>query len=88
MSGFLKFAGKYFFRVVTLLFAVSVISFILVSLSPVNPVQQYVGSVPNVSVEQREKIAEYWGLNEPPVKRFEAWAGSLIRGDFGVSLIY
>lgn len=88
MSGFLKFAGKYFFRVVTLLFAVSIISFILVSLSPVDPVQQYVGSVPNVSVEQREKIAEYWGLNEPPVKRFEAWAGSLIRGDFGVSLIY
>ena len=34
-----------------------IISFILVSLSPVNPVQQYVGSVPNVSVEQRAKIA-------------------------------
>ena len=49
---YLKFTGKYLLRMVTLLFAVSVISFVLVSLSPVDPVQQYVGSVPNVSVEQ------------------------------------
>ena len=43
----------------------------LVSLSPVDPlVQQYVGAVPNVSMEQREKIAEYWGLDKPPLERF------------------
>lgn len=85
---YLKTAGKYLLRMITLLAAVSVVSFILVSLSPVDPVQQYVGSVPNVSEAQREKIAEYWGLNDPPVRRFAAWAGSLLRGDFGVSLIY
>lgn len=85
---YLKFAGKYFLRMITLLAAVSIISFILVSLSPVDPVQQYVGAVPNVSVEQREKIAQYWGLNDPPVERFIAWAGSVLHGDFGVSLIY
>lgn len=73
---------------VTLLIAVSIISFVLVSLSPVDPVQQYVGAVPNVSVEQRAKIAEYWGLNDPPVQRFLAWAGSVLHGDFGVSLLY
>lgn len=70
---YLKFTGKYFLRVVTLLIAVSIISFVLVSLSPVDPVQQYVGSVPNVSMEQRAKIAEYWGLNKPPVEQF--WPG-------------
>lgn len=85
---YLKTTGKYVLRMITLLVAVSVVSFILVSLSPVDPVQQYVGSVPNVSEAQREKIAEYWGLNAPPVQRFAAWAGSLLRGDFGVSLIY
>ncbi len=85
---YLKFTGKYFLRMITLLVAVSIISFILVSLSPVDPVQQYVGAVPNVSVEQREKIAQYWGLNDPPVERFIAWAGSVLHGDFGVSLIY
>lgn len=85
---YLKFTGKYLLQMVTLLFAVSVISFVLVSLSPVDPVQQYVGSVPNVSMEQREKIAEYWGLNDPPVERFIAWGKSILHGDFGVSLIY
>ena len=85
---YLKCTGKYLFRMITLLIAVSVISFVLVSLSPVDPVQQYVGAVPNVSVEQRAKIAEYWGLNDPPVERFFAWAGSVLHGDFGVSLLY
>ena len=66
---YLKFTGKYLLRMVTLLIAVSIISFVLVSLSPVDPVQQYVGAVPNVSVEQRAKIAEYCGLNDPPVGR-------------------
>lgn len=85
---YLKFIGKYLLRIITLLIAVSIISFVLVSLSPVDPVQQYVGAVPNVSVEQRAKIAEYWGLNDPPVERFFAWAGSVLHGDFGVSLLY
>ncbi|MCI8274009.1 MAG: ABC transporter permease [Lachnospiraceae bacterium] len=85
---YLKFAGKYLLRMVTLLIAVSIVSFVLVSFSPVDPVQQYVGSVPNVSAEQREKIAEYWGLNDPPVERFLAWGSSILKGDFGVSLLY
>lgn len=84
----LKMAGKYLFRMVTLLAAVSIISFVLVSLSPVDPVQQYVGSVPNVSTEQREKIAAYWGLDDPPVERFLAWGNAIWHGDFGVSLLY
>lgn len=87
-SYYLKAAGTYFLRMVTLLLAVSIISFVLVSFSPVDPVQQYVGAVPNVSMEQREKIAEYWGLNDPPLERFFAWGSSILRGDFGVSLLY
>ena len=85
---YLKLTGKYLLRMVTLLIAVSTISFLLVSMSPVDPVQQYVGAVPNVSMEQRAKIAEYWGLNDPPVERFFAWGRSVLQGDFGVSLIY
>lgn len=80
--------GKYVLRLVTLLAAVSVVSFILVSLSPIDPVQQYVGAVPNVSMEQREKIAQYWGLDKEPVERFFLWANSLLHGDFGTSLLY
>ena len=53
---YLKFTGKYFLRVVTLLIAVSIISFVLVSLSPVDPVQQYVGSVANINYVPRGEI--------------------------------
>lgn len=85
---FIKTTCRYMVRLVTLLIAISIISFILVSMSPVDPVQQYVGAVPNVSMEQREKIAQYWGLDKPPVERFGIWAKSLLQGDFGTSLIY
>ena len=76
---YLKLTGKYLLRMVTLLIAVSIISFLLVSMSPVDPVQQYVGAVPNVSMEQRAKIAEYWGLSDPPVERFFAWGRSVLQ---------
>lgn len=85
---FIKTTCRYMVRLITLLIAISIISFILVSMSPVDPVQQYVGAVPNVSMEQREKIAQYWGLDKPPVERFGIWAKSLLQGDFGTSLIY
>ena len=85
---FIKTTCRYMVRLVTLLIAISIISFILVSMSPVDPVQQYVGAVPNVSMEQREKIAQYWGLDKPPVERFGIWAKSLLQGDIGTSLIY
>ena len=45
-----KNVGRYALRFVTLLIAISIVSFVLVSLSPVDPVQQYVGAVPNVSM--------------------------------------
>ena len=38
-----KNVGRYALRFVTLLIAISIVSFVLVSLSPVDPVQQYVG---------------------------------------------
>lgn len=75
-------------RLITLLAAVSVMAFVLVSVSPVDPVQQYVLGSGSVSMEQRGAIAEYWGLNEPPAKRYCSWLSALLRGDMGTSLLY
>lgn len=79
---------RYLFRLLTLLLAVSVVAFALVSVSPVDPVQQYVLGAGNVSVEQRAEIAAYWGLDEPPVSRYLNWLSALLHGDMGSSLIY
>lgn len=82
-----RFLG-YLLRGVTLLLAVSLVAFILVSLSPVDPVQQYVLGAGNVSMDQREAIAQYWGVNDPPAQRYLNWLGALLRGDMGISLLY
>jgi peptide/nickel transport system permease protein len=76
-------------RIVSLLAALCVVSFVLVSHSPIDPVQAYVGAdVMRVGMEQRELIKAHWGLDQPPLTRFVRWAGSLARLDLGVSMIY
>lgn len=75
-------------KMLSLLFAVSVISFALVSLSPVDPVQQYIVGAGAVSPEQRLELEDYWGVNDPPVERYMNWFTSLLHGDFGTSLLY
>lgn len=75
-------------KMLLLLFAVSVIAFALVSMSPVDPVQQYILGAGGVSPEQRLELEEYWGVNDPPVERYINWLSALLRGDFGMSLLY
>ena len=76
-------------KLAALLLAVSVISFALVSASPVDPVQQYLLSLGTaVSPEQRAEIEAYWGVNEPPVQRCLSWLAGLLRGNLGDSAIY
>ena len=65
-----KYIGSTFFRMVSLLIAVSIIAFILVISSPIDPLTSYVGSESTLSQEAKDEIAEHWGLNDPPVERF------------------
>ncbi len=76
-------------RLLSLLAAVAVGSFALMTLSPVDPVRAYAGAeIRSLSAEQRELIEERWALDEPPLTRFTTWAGHLLSGDLGESQIY
>lgn len=76
-------------RLVSLLVAVAVGCFVLMSASPVDPVQAYVGAdLAAIGPEQRAQIEERWGLGDPPIERFGAWAGNLLRGDLGESQVF
>ena len=93
MSGALKRVIRIFFtysiKIISLLLAVSIISFVLVSASPVDPVQQYIlGLGTAVSPEQRAEIEDYWGVNEPPIERYFSWLSELLKGNLGESAIY
>jgi peptide/nickel transport system permease protein len=83
MSETLKRVIRIFFtysiKIISLLLAVSIISFVLVSASPVDPVQQYIlGLGTAVSPEQRAEIEDYWGVNEPPIERYFSWFSELL----------
>ncbi|MFC6695123.1 ABC transporter permease [Nocardioides daphniae] len=76
-------------RLASLLVAVAVGTFVLMTSSPVDPIEAYVGAdTAVISSEQRDQIAERWGLDEPPVQRFAAWAGNLAQGDLGTSVVF
>ncbi len=90
MKQHLLFAGKNFIRMVLLLFAVSIVTFALVSASPIDPLQANVGqaALGTMSEEQKEKLRSYWGVDEPPAQRYLNWAKDAVRGDLGTSLLY
>ncbi|MEC5423162.1 ABC transporter permease [Virgibacillus sp. C22-A2] len=76
-------------KLATLLIAISILSFTLLSYSPIDPVQSYIGAdMTRVSSEQRDNIADYWGLNETKVQQFMNWGKAVLQGDFGTSLLY
>ncbi|MFS0576468.1 ABC transporter permease [Sporosarcina sp. 179-K 3D1 HS] len=76
-------------RILTLLFAICLISFLLIKNSPIDPIQAYIGAdMLKVGPEQREKIAEYWGLEQPPTVQFLNWGSALLQGDLGTSMIF
>jgi peptide/nickel transport system permease protein len=76
-------------KLATLIIALSILSFWLVNYSPIDPVQVYVGAdMMRVGPEQREKIAEYWGLNKSPVEQYFQWGAAILQGDLGTSMIF
>lgn len=80
----------YICRVVLLVIAASAVSFMLMKASPVAPVQANVGqnALGSMSQEQIEKIEEYWGVGESPVKQYFSWLKDFVSGDMGTSLLY
>ncbi len=89
MKSWIRYLAGKVVRLSTLLIAVCVISFALVSMSPVDPVQSYIGAdMMRVSPEQRQAIAVYWGLDKSPIEQFSRWATAMAHGDMGTSMIY
>lgn len=86
----LKFIGKKAIRMTSLLVALSILSFLLLINSPVDPIRAHLSTQAgsSLSMEQKEKIAEYWGLGSPPVERLANWGKNVLQGDLGMSMIY
>ena len=86
----LQFAGKNLVRIAVLVLGVSLIAFLLMSASPLNPLRTNVGqaALGAMSPEQIEKLEAYWGMGTPPAERYLGWLGDFLHGDLGTSLLY
>ena len=58
--------GRSFFRMAVLLVLVSLGAFLLVSVSPIDPLQTNIGqaALGSMSQEQIKRLQEYWGRSE------------------------
>ena len=83
----LKFFGYKLTRFIILIVGVSIISFVLLDLSPLNPVTTYLNGAA-VSESQRTILESYFGVNVPLPTKIYHWLSNLIHGNLGTSLIY
>lgn len=88
MNTTVSYVLKTVFKAVSLIIAISILTFVLAELSPIDPVKAYVGAESNISQEQKDLIAERWGLNQSPVQRFFKWGNAMLHFDFGTSQTY
>jgi peptide/nickel transport system permease protein len=67
---------------------ISVMTFVIMRLMPGDPVYLLLGEGQiQITQAQMEAIRAKWGLDRPLHEQYLIWAGNLLRGDFGTSLI-
>ena len=83
----IKFFGFKLVRFIILMIAVAIFSFILLDLSPIDPVNAYLKGAA-VSESQRAILESYFGVNVPLTTKIYHWLIDLAQGNLGISLIY
>ena len=79
-----KYILKRILQTIPLLIIVSLISFFIIRLSPVDPLAE-LRLNPSVSQETLEKETQRLGLDKPIIVQYGKWAKSFIQGDLGIT---
>lgn len=80
----LKYILKRIIQTIPLLIIVSLISFFIIRLSPIDPLAELKLN-PSVSPATVEKEKQRLGLDKPIIIQYGKWAYSFVRGDLGVT---
>ncbi len=84
---------KYFvvrvLSLIPMLIIISAVIFFALELTPGNPLTRMISpdAIANLSPAELEQMMEAYGLNDPAIIRYFRWAGGILVGDMGVSLI-
>lgn len=84
MSETLKYIFKRILQTIPLLILVSMISFFIIRLSPVDPLAELKLN-PSISPVTVEKERKRLGLDKPIIVQYGKWALSFVQGDLGVT---
>lgn len=80
----LKYILKRILQIIPLLFMVSIISFFIIRLSPIDPLAE-LRLNPSISKETLQKEVKRLGLDKPIIVQYGKWATSFVCGDLGVT---
>jgi peptide/nickel transport system permease protein len=83
-AGLAAVAAKLVTGLLTVVLA-SVVVFLAVEVLPRDPARTALGN--ESTAAQREAFRHQYGLDDPPIQRYARWAGRMVRGDFGESII-
>ena len=79
---FIKYIAKRLLQTIPLLVIVSLLSFFIIRLSPIDPLAE-LRLNPSISQETLDKEIKRLNLDKPIGVQYLSWAGSFIRGDLG-----
>ena len=89
MNPILSYLIRQLVRMAVIVAVVTTLAFVLTASAPLDPMTAYLGyDRVQISPEQQRLIIQRWGLDKPAPARFASWAGRLLSGDFGHSVIY
>jgi ABC-type dipeptide/oligopeptide/nickel transport system permease component len=74
-------------QLVPVLLGVTVIVFLMINLTPGDPVEIMLGDMKSTP-EQAESLRRDMGLDRPPVERFFRFVGNAVQGNFGLSFFH
>lgn len=85
----LRYTSRRVLQIPPLLVGITILSFFIFYLSPIDPVIAYLGlpTVQKMPIEDVEKIKEQLGLNQPIYIRYGIWLSHIATGDLGFSHI-
>lgn len=80
----LRYISRRLIQMIPLLIGISILVFLLVHLSPGDPVRMLLGE--EATAEDVARLNAVYGFDQPLTTQYFRWASKAIRGDFGVSI--
>jgi peptide/nickel transport system permease protein len=81
----LRYVARRLIQSAVVLAVMSVVVYALIGLMPGDPIDLLIGSNPNITPADMERLRAAYGLDVPLWQRYLTWAGAALGGDFGYS---